>query len=110
MSLSTAYYFDFLVITIALPVITTHPNYNGPITVAEGSDVVLRCRATGDGRLEYQWMRVSGLLPENAKRSNIGRRLIIDNITVSDSGQYYCNVSDNEGSVYSMKVQVIVKS
>ena len=31
----------FLVITTALPVITVHPNDKGPITAAEGSDVVM---------------------------------------------------------------------
>ena len=100
----------FLVITTALPMITRHPNYNGPITVAEGSDVVLRCRATGNGSLTYQWMRVSGSLPNNARINPNGRKLTIHNIAVSDSGQYYCNVSNNEGSVSSLNVNVTVKS
>ena len=72
MSLSITYYFDFLVITTAFPVITLHPNENGNITVAEDSDVVLRCKATGDEPSNYQWMRVSGSLPKNAKRGNNG--------------------------------------
>ena len=100
----------FLVIATAAPVITRHPNGEGNITVAEGSNVTLICRATGDTPLNYQWMRISGSLPKNAKRSNNGRKFIIHNITVSNSGQYYCSVSDNEGSVSSMKVQVTVKS
>ena len=100
----------FLVITTAAPVITTHPNGKGNITVAEGSNVTLTCKATGDEPLNYQWMRVSGSLLKNAKRGNKGRRLTIHNITVSNSGQYYCNVSNNEGSVSSMKVNVTVKS
>ena len=100
----------FLVITTALPVITVHPNDNGPITVAEGSDVVLICEATDNGSLTYQWMRVSRPLPRRAKTSTDGRKLTIHNITVSNSGQYYCNVKNNEGSVSSMKVNVIVKS
>ena len=100
----------FLVITTALPVITVNPNDDGPITVAEGSNVTLRCRATGDEPLTYQWMRVSGSLPKKAKKDNNGRKLTICNIAVSDSGQYYCNVSNNEGSVSSMKVNVTVKS
>ena len=108
--MNLAQLFCFLVITTALPVFITHPNDNGPITVAEGSDVVLICRATGDEPLTYQWMRVSRSLPRNAKSSSNGRKLAIPNITVSDSGQYYCNVSDNEGSVSSRKVQVTVKS
>ena len=71
---------------------------------------MLRCRATGDKPLTYQWMRVSGSLPRNAKTNSNGQKLTIHNIAVSDSGQYYCNVSNNEGSVSSMRVQVTVKS
>ena len=52
-------------------------------------------------------MRVSESLP---KKGNNRQKLTIRNIAVSDSGQYYCNVSDNEGSVSSMKVNVTVKS
>ena len=100
----------FLVNSAALPVITVHPNENGPITVAEGSDVQLRCRATGNGTLNYQWMRVSRSLPNNARPSTDGQKLTIHNIAVSNRGQYYCNVSNNEGSVSSMKVNVTVKS
>ena len=96
-------------ITTAAPVITTHPNREGNIIVAEGSNVTLTCRATGGEPLTYQWIRVSGSLPKNIRISNQGRRLTIHNITVSNSGQYYCNVSNNEGSVSSMKVQVTVK-
>ena len=67
-------------ITVALPIITRHPNYNGPITVAEGSDVVLKCEATGNGTLNYQWGRVSGKLLSNARRSNGGQTLTLRNI------------------------------
>ena len=90
--------------------ITTHPNKEGNITVAEGSNVTLICRATGDKPLNYQWMKVSGSLPKNANKGNNGRRLTIHNITISDSGQYYCNINNTEGNVSSMKVQVTVKS
>ena len=97
-------------ITVAFPIITRHPNYNGPITVAEGSDVVLRCEATGNGTLTYQWGRVSGSLPSNARRSNRGKRLTINNIGVSDNGQYYCEVDNGGEKVNSSKVQVTAKS
>ena len=71
---------------------------------------MLRCRANGNGPLTYQWMRVSRSLPNNASPNTNGRKLTIRNIAVSDGGQYYCNVSNNEGSVSSMKVNVIVRS
>ena len=90
--------------------ITTHPNNNGPITVAEGNNVILRCEATGNGTLNYQWRRVSGSLPGNTRMEDEGQNLIIYNIiAVTDSGQYYCVVNDTEGNVTSMRVQVTVK-
>ena len=97
-------------ITVALPVITRHPNHNGPITVADGSDVTLRCEATGNGTLNYQWRRVSGSLPSNARRDNNGRTLNIRNIQVDDNGQYYCEVDNGGEKVTSSKVQVTAKS
>ena len=95
-----------------LPVVTIHPSDDEPITIAEGSNVTLRCEATGDGTLNYQWKRVSGSLPKNAVITDIngGKILIIRNITVSDSGQYYCEVDNGGGSVSSMRVIVTVKS
>ena len=97
-------------LVIALPVITKHPNDNGNITVAEGSDVTLKCRATGDRTLNYQWRRVSGSLPSNVRRGKKGQTLTIHNTSANDSGQYYCEVDNGGDSVSSMRVQVIVKS
>ena len=95
-------------ITTAVPVITVSPP--GPITVAEGNNVELKCRATGNETLTYQWMRVSGSLPNNTKGKTTPT-LTICNIAVSDNGQYYCEVNNDDGaSMSSMKVQVIVKS
>ena len=89
--------------------ITRHPNDKGNITVAEGSNVMLRCEATGNGILNYQWRRVSGSPPYSARRTNRGQTLTIRNIAVPDSGQYYCVVNDTEGSVSSMRVQVTAR-
>ena len=88
--------------------ITTHPNNNGPITVVEGSNVMLRCEATGNGTLNYQWRRVSGSLP-NVRGKN-SKTLTIRNIAVSDSGQYYCEVDNGGDIVSSMRVQVTARS
>ena len=96
-------------ITIALPVITRHPNHNGSIIIAEGSDVVLTCEATGDGTLTYQWRKELGSLPSNSRSSSGGKTLILNYITVSDSGQYYCVVDNGGDSVFSKRVQVTVK-
>ena len=95
-------------ITAALPEITTHPNKNGSITAAENSDVTLRCTATGDGTLNYQWRRVSGSLPSNSRINN--GTLTIPNIAVNGSGEYYCEVDNGGDSVSSMRVQVTARS
>ena len=89
--------------------ITRHPNNNGNITVAEGSDVTLQCTATGDGTLNYQWRRVSGSLPSNSRVRGNGN-LDLFNMAVSDSGQYYCEVDNGGDSVSSMRVQVTARS
>ena len=95
--------------SIALPVITTHPNdSNGTIVVGEGSDVMLRCEATGEGTLNYQWRRRSGSLPDNVEGNNT-TSLTISNITVSDSGEYYCIVDNGGTGVSSQEVQVTAK-
>ena len=96
-------------ITTAPPVITTHPNNNGPITISEGSDVVLTCKATGQGTLNYQWRKVSGALPKNSI-SNGGQTLTLHNLASDDSGQYYCEVYSKKNKATSKKVQVTIKS
>ena len=97
-------------ITIAALKITKHPNNNGPITVAEGNKVMLMCKATGNGTLNYEWIKVSKPLPDTATITDDGQTLTIGNIAVSDSGQYYCVVTNGTNSVSSMSVQVTVKS
>lgn len=88
--------------------VTLHPSM--PITIAEGENVTLRCEADGFGTLNYEWRRTSGSIPNNAKRIARGKTLVIQNITVSDGGQYYCEVDNGESSMPSARVQVIVKS
>lgn len=93
---------------LELPVITKHPNNNGNIIAVEESTVTLQCEATGEGTLSYEWIRVSGLALEVIMNNDT--HLIIPNITVNDSGDYYCKVNNGRTSVSSMKVQVIVRS
>ena len=88
--------------------VTIYPSDGEPITIGEGSNVTLRCEATGDGTLNYQWKRVSGSLSKNTD-INGGKILTIYNITVSDGGQYYCEVDNGGDGVASRRVQVTVK-
>jgi len=95
--------------TTALPVITTHPNSNGLITVAEGSDVMLRCEATGEGTLNYQWRRTLNSLPKMITLSDNNQILTIKRISTNDNGEYYCEVDNGGTSVLSNRVQLTAK-
>ena len=79
------------------------------ITIAEGSNVLLTCEATGNGTLRYQWMKESGSLPMNSI-SNGGQTLTLRNIGVDGSGQYYCEVDNGGDKVTSERAQVTVRS
>lgn len=94
---------------VALPVISTYPNNNGNLTIAEGSNVTLRCEVTGGGTLIYRWKRASGSLPRNINAKN-EQNLTIYNIMVRNSGEYYCEVDNGEKKVSSMSVQVTARS
>ena len=76
-------------------------------TVAEGSSVVLMCKAAGEGTLNYQWKKVSGTFPERSLGYN-DTNLTIFNATIDDSGKYYCKVDNGGASVNSIKSNVIV--
>ena len=70
---------------------------------------MLKCDATGDGKLNYRWMRASGSFPSDVRGKSTST-LTIRKIKVGDSGQYYCEVDNGGDSVSSMKVQVTAKS
>jgi len=71
--------------------------------------VVLRCEASGERTLNYQWRRLSGSLPDNVQGNNT-TNLTITNITVSDGGEYYCVVDNGGIGISSENVRVKVKS
>ena len=90
----------------------------GPIVVAEGSDVTLTCEASDDkeGNYQYQWKKATELLStadSNNNRYSVarrGRNFIINDVTISDSGQYHCEFNINGTNIPSFEVQMIVKS
>ena len=89
--------------------INTDTNNNGSFIVAQGIDLVLKCKVTGNGPLNFKWMRESKQLPNTAVITDGGKTLTVDDIAVSDGGQYYCLVDNGGNSVSSMRVQVTVK-
>ena len=91
----------------------THAIINGNITVAKGSNVILRCEATDTGKLEYQWKKNEVKVPSaDNVRGRKAQNLNISNITDSNSGKYQCvagvkGMSKNDSS---MDVQVVITS
>ena len=90
--------------------ISTDTNNNGPLTVTEGSNLVLTCEVTGNGPLNYMWNKAQKQLPDTATLTDGGKTLNISTIAVDDGGEYYCVVDNGGNSVSSMSVQVTVKS
>ena len=103
---------NFVALTgTVLPVITspTHSINNGTITVAEGSNVTLRCEAAGDGKLEYRWRRVSRSIP-GTTNDDKNQTLTFTNIRFGNSGKYFCEVKIKGNLQSSKDVQVTVRS
>ena len=91
-------------------VITMGNINSGNITVAEGSNVTLRCEATVDVTMSYEWKRESGSLREVNVMGNNTQNLTIYNINTQNSGQYYCQVVIGGETIRSMSVQVTARS
>lgn len=71
-------------------------------TLAEGNTLQLRVNATGNG-LSYQWFKDDVAL-EGATASD----LVINNISLSQAGKYYCQVSGTCGTASSEQIKVAV--
>ena len=99
-----------LPLCIELTVIIMDDNNKRDITVAEGSNITLRCEATDNVIMNYEWSRES--------RSSLGinvigkntENLTIYNIKVSNNGLYYCEVEIGANKIRSMSVQVTARS
>ena len=83
---------------------------NGDITVAEGNNVTLRCEATVNVTMNYEWSRELGSLPEMNVMGHNAQNLIIYNVKVQNSGQYYCQVEIGAEKIRSMSIQVTARS
>ena len=95
---------------IELTVIIMDNNNNRDITIAEGSNVMLRCEATGNVTMNYQWRRESKLFPKMNVMGRNTQNLTIYNIKVQNSGKYYCEADIGAKTIRSASVQVTARS
>ena len=71
--------------------------------------MLLRCEATGDGTLNYQWRRQSKSLPGRTRLSDNNQNLTIRGIATNHNGEYYCEVDNGGTNVSSNRVQVTAR-
>ena len=71
---------------IALPSLIVRPQ---PESVLTGADIIIECIATGLPTPSVKWVRLNKTDSTNATVSNNGS-LIINNSTLSDTGDYLC--------------------
>jgi hypothetical protein len=85
---------------LKLPLITTQPQHK---LVLEGLDVIFTVDAQSQEALIYEWFGPSG----NIANSN-NDSLNLGNISLGNSGFYYCKVSNSKGSVISDSASLTV--
>lgn len=91
---------DGTLTVIALPVIASDPDDARRIA---GTDLLLSVGATGASPLAYQWWFNGSLVPSGGAAT-----LTLNNITVGQSGDYWCIVSNAGGAVTSRVAKVTV--
>jgi hypothetical protein len=64
------------------------------LTAVEGSDITLRCLATGEPDPLYEWMREGRVLQTRNRHLVFAGTLTITNVQLHDTGRYDC-VAEN---------------
>ena len=89
---------QIIILFIDYIVITHHPQSD--ITLAKGNMLLLSVTANGPGRnnFKYQWKKRDSNLPNRVKVKDTSN-ITISSVTPSDSGSYYCVVTNQWGNM-----------
>ena len=90
---------QIIILFIDYIVITHHPQSD--ITLAKGNMLLLSVTADGPGRnyFKYQWKKRGSIsLPDRVKGKETSN-ITISSVTPSDSGSYYCVVTNQWGNM-----------
>ena len=101
-----SYLFVNCLLSIDSIIISQHPQN---ITLSKGSRLSLSVIANGPGSNQffYQWRKMdSNTLPSSARGVNT-HTLIIPSVTSSDSGSYYCVVTNQWGNMVESKKAIV---
>ncbi|CAJ1052895.1 sialoadhesin-like [Xyrichtys novacula] len=75
--------------------------------IVEGNDVTLTCSSDANPAATYTWYKKTRYQPYGYPRK--GPQLVLRSIQSSDSGQYYCEAENNQGTRTSQLVSIDVK-
>ena len=95
----TISYFDLFLCPVVPPIIETHPQDK---TIGEGKSVTLSVQARGTN-LHYQWQKDGANLPDE-----ISDQFTVTTASPEDSGDYWCVVSNEGGSIASNHAHVTI--
>lgn len=83
-----------------MPYFTVEPQIR---TAAEGETVEFNCEASGIPEPEIKWIHNGKPIaeaPPNSRRKVYKNKIVIENLTKKDTGNYGCNATNSEGYVY----------
>ena len=81
------------------PVVTDHPSSSNDVPV--GRNITLMCRASGLGKLEYSWERISSGSNWSTVSNDNTTSYTTDTTLTIGQYMYRCRVSNEAGSVVS---------
>lgn len=85
---------------LAVPYFTVEPEIQ---TAAEGETVEFNCEASGVPEPEIKWIHNGKPIaesPPNPRRTVLKNKIIIENLSKKDTGNYGCNATNSLGYVY----------
>jgi gliding motility-associated-like protein len=92
-----------------IPTISDQPSTN--LDLCEGETLTLSVTASGTGELSYTWTKGGVIVSNGGNVSGQGTStLTISNTTLSDAGNYVCEISDDDGTTTSATSVVTVNS
>jgi len=95
-----------LLVVVPLPRFTLKPSVK--VFVSLGSNLTLKCSATGDPQPVISWKRHGAQLPVGRSRVSKGA-LIINSVKLEDAGNYTCVATSAGVSSVEHRSRVVIK-